>query len=103
MQNPTLLVEYDEHREAKTSAVVQSLHQSRSLLSLLSPLCFSGIIVHVDVLKVIAYNLSDSGVVGYEVSKAQTPDTPVSAHLTNHELSPGLGLGATTWPFFWAV
>ena len=45
-----------------------------------------------DVLKVIAYNLTDSSIVDYEVSKTQTPDTPVATHLTNNKLSLSLGL-----------
>ena len=45
-----------------------------------------------DIFEVVADDLADGRVVRDEIGKAQTPGTPVATHLTDDELTIGLGL-----------
>ena len=46
-----------------------------------------------DIFEVVVDDLADGCVVRDEIGKAQTPGTPVATHLTDDELTVGLGLG----------
>ena len=110
MHHPTLFVKDHEHGEAKASAVIQPRHQSRGLVLArcsgrvwLAMTIIAGrhssfrtwgdggrasrVVVYVDILEVVADDLADGSVIRYEVGKAQAPRTPVSAYLTDYELT----------------
>jgi hypothetical protein len=93
MQNLAIRIEHDKYRESEAAAIVQALHQGGGLLGLLRSFRLSGIVVHMDILKVLVDNLADGRVVRDEVGKTQAPDTPVASHLTDDELTVGLGFG----------
>lgn len=92
MQDLPLAVEHHKNGEAETGGIVQPGHHLIRQLSLLCTLFLPGIIIHMNIDKVIVNHLADGGIVGDEVCKAQAPGTPVAAYLTDDELAIGLGL-----------
>ena len=63
-------IEDHEDGEAKAAAVVQASHQGGGLLLLGFASRLARMIVHVDILEVVADDLADGGVVGCEVGEA---------------------------------
>ena len=91
MDDPSILIKHYEHGESETATVVQTLHQCCCLLLLRLTSRTARVVVHMDILEVLADDLADGGVIRDEVGKAQAPGTPVAAHLTDDELAFRLG------------
>ena len=90
MEDSAFLVENNEHGVSETPGIVQTLHQGSALCQFLFTLRLARIVIDMDILKIIRYDLADSSVLLDEVCELQTPGTPIATHLTDDELAFGL-------------
>ena len=63
MDDVTLLIEYDQHREAKTSCIVEPLHQRLAHFTRLT-----GMVIGMDIDKVLLNDAVDGAVTGDELA-----------------------------------
>lgn len=77
----------DEDREAETSTIIQSLHQGFCLLDLYFTSGLLGVVVHMDILKVVLNDFADGAIVHDKSSKPQAPRAPIATNLADDELS----------------
>ena len=87
MDDCSLLVQNDEHRESEACRIVEAFHELACLCRLLLAEGLAWVVVDVGINEVVTYNLAYCGVVGNEVCKSQTPRTPVASHLTYYILT----------------
>ena len=82
-----IYVEYNKDGKPEATTVLEPFHQDSCLLLLFSIFRFAGIVVHVDVLKVLVNHFTDGCILRNEIGKPKAPRAPVSSNLTNHELA----------------